>query len=114
MLHFLISSLVLAVAILIVSSMMDGIRCKSFGTAFVVALVMAFVQAGAYLFTCGLSEGLKWLTLGLVAFLINAFGLFLADQFLDDFEIDKRQSIFVAAIGVTLVNLGLRILLPGV
>ncbi len=107
--NFLYSSLILTVAILIVSHLMDGIRIKSFLTAFLVALALGFIQTAVTLITCGLSEVLKALTFGLAAFFINAFGLFLVDQFFEDFEI-QRDSLLKAAIAVTLVNFGLQII----
>lgn len=107
---FLISSLILAVAILIVAKLIEGIHVESFLTAFLAALALGFIQGAVMLITCGLSEVLKILTLGIAAFFINAFGLFLVSQLFQGFQIE-RGALLKAAVAVTLVNFGLQIIL---
>lgn len=107
---FLISSLVLAVALLIAAKLIDGFHVESFLTALLAALALGFIQGAVMLITCGASEVLKVVTLGIAAFFINAFGLFLVDQFFEGVKIE-RGALLKAAVAVTLVNFGLHIIL---
>lgn len=93
-----------ALSITAISSFLPGFRINHFGTALIVAGVYGILHVL-------LSTILKFvlflpmiLTLGLFAFVINAFILYLTDKLLDDFEIDSIGTTMVSAAILTILN----------
>jgi putative membrane protein len=53
---------------------------------------------------------LKWATLGLFGVVLNAILLMITDRLLDDFELDGFGSAVLAAVGISIVNLLLSVI----
>ena len=93
-----------ALSLTAIAKFLPGFRINHFGTALMVAGVYGILHVL-------LSTILKiilflpmLLTLGLFAFVINAFILYLTDKLLDDFEIDSLRTTFVSAAILTVLN----------
>ena len=93
-----------ALSLTAIAKFLPGFRINHFGTALMVAGVYGILHVL-------LSTVLKVilflpmvLTLGLFAFVINAFILYLTDKLVDDFEIDSLGTTFAGAALLTVLN----------
>lgn len=97
--QWLIEFLLFAGLVALIAKVLPGITLKSFGTALVVALVFSLLNLGLHMLFFWVVLPLKWLTLGLMTFVINTLLLWLTDKMIDDFEIkDLPTTIFAAAL----------------
>ena len=102
--HAIWSILLLSVAVFAVAQFLPQIRIKSFGTAIIVAIVYSLISFFfGWLFTL-ITLPFVILTFGLFKFVINAFILWLTDQFIDDFEIETIGMTLIAAFLITILD----------
>ncbi len=101
---FLLSILILAVAVFIVAKLMPSIHIKSFWTALVVALVYSVINFLVGWLLTLLALPFIILTLGLFKFVINAFLLWVTDKLIEDFEIDGVGATLIAALLITIID----------
>ncbi len=100
-----------AVSLTVISYLLPGFRLNTFGTALIVAGIYGILHV---LFSSILKIILflpMFLTLGLLAFMINAFLLFVTTRLVDDFEIDSLKDTLIGAILLTVFNSVWRLLL---
>ena len=97
--------ILLSISIFLVSRLMEGIRLKSFGTAIVVAIVYSVVDLLLWWILVFFAMPMIILTFGIFLLVINAFMLWLTDQFIDDFEIKSLKTTFIAACIISLINI---------
>lgn len=99
-----------ALSILIIAWILPGIRIKNFGTALAVAAVYGVLHLLLYRVVAFIAFIPMVITFGLFALVINAFILFLTDKLIKDFEINSFTTTFVAAVLLSLINSGFRLL----
>ncbi len=86
--RFILKLLLSAVAVVVLAKLLPGVTVASYGTAIIVAIVLALlnfiVKPILVLFTLPVTI----LTLGLFLLIINAIIIFIADGFVPGFEVD--------------------------
>lgn len=98
--NFLIKLLVNAVSLFVAAKFLDGVQLKGFGTAAVVAIVLAVlnVTLGTYL------DDLTGFTVGILSFVVDGIVLLVASWLLDGFKIKGLLWAFILAIALALIN----------
>lgn len=104
MLTMLIHFCLVAVSMLIVSHFLPGIKIKSFGTAFIAALVLGLINLLVAPILHWVTAPINWLTLGLFAFVVNGVLLKLVAALVDDFEVKGWLSAILGAFLITLIS----------
>lgn len=110
LLHWLISS----ASLLIVAYIFPGIEVRGLGTALFAPVVIGLVNATIGLILKVVTLPLTILTLGLFWLVINALMLQLASYLVPGFHVEGFWSAFFGAIVLSIVNMILRALIPGV
>ncbi len=103
--------LLLSVAIFIVANIMPTIKIKNYWTVLAAAVVYSVINLLVGWLLILLSLPFIFITFGLFTFVVNAFMLWLTDKLMDDFEIKGLFSTLIAAVLITLINIGLKRLL---
>ena len=111
MLNQIVSLLILAGVVFGVSYLLPGVKCKSFSTAIVVAIVMSLLNWVIYRVLFVLAVPLIILTGGIGFFLIAVFVLWLTDKLVDNFEIRGTGTLLLAALLIAVANFLLRLAL---
>lgn len=113
MINTILSLLILAGVVFGVSYLLPGVKCKSFSTAIIVAVVMSLLNWVIYKVLFILALPLIILTGGIGFFIIAVFVLWLTDKLVDNFEIQGTGSLLLAALVIAVANFLLRLaLLP--
>jgi putative membrane protein len=102
---FLLQLILNAVALILATNFIRGVQVKSFISALVVALVLALLNATLGAFMDLISAPLRWLTLGLFAFIIDAIIIKVAAHFMSSFRVDGFISAVYLAVALSLFNL---------
>ena len=84
---FILRLLLTAVAVVILAKILPGITVDSYWTAIIVALVLAFLNFIVKPILVLLTLPVTILTLGLFLLIINAIIIFMADGFIDGFDV---------------------------
>ena len=84
---FILRLLLTAVAVVILSKILPGITVDSYWTAIIVALVLALLNFIVKPILVLLTLPVTILTLGLFLLIINAIIIFMADGFIDGFDV---------------------------
>ncbi len=104
MLFILIKLCIVAVAMLIVSYLMDGVRVRSFGAAFIAAVILGLVNAFIRPLLMFLAAPINWLTLGLFVFVVNGVLFKLVAEFVDGLTIKNWTSAIIGSILISIVS----------
>ena len=104
MIHHLVHILVTALAVMFTAKVVPGVRARSFGGAFVFALVLAILNKLLFKLLVVLSLPLVLLTFGLFVFVINAFLYWLADKVVDGVEVDGAGAALLGSIVTSLIT----------
>ena len=88
MIHVLIHLIVTALAVLLTAKVIPGVRAKSFGGAFVFAVVLAVLNKLLFKVLVFFTFPFILVSLGLFLIVINAFLFWLADKIVDGVEVD--------------------------
>jgi len=104
MLVLLTRWLVIAVAILLASIILPGIRVESLTTAIIAAAILGIINTFLRPVLLILTLPLTILTLGIFTFVLNAFMLLLVAYFVPGFEIDGFFSAFLGALIISIVS----------
>jgi putative membrane protein len=99
---YLIEFLLFTGLVALTAKVLPGIKLKSLGTALIVALVFSLLNFGVNLLFFWLVAPLKWLTLGLITFVLNGLLLWLTDKMIEDFEIKDLPTTAIAAVVLTI------------
>ena len=83
---------------------LKGVEIEDFTRAVIVAVLLAFLNATLGSFLDFISIPLRFLTLGLFSFVVDAAMLLLAAHFLRGFKIDNFLSAFLLAILLGVFN----------
>ncbi|AGY57096.1 phage holin family protein [Gloeobacter kilaueensis] len=110
MINFLLSWLVSAAVLILVSYVVPGFTVASFGAALIAALVVGIINAVVVPVLNLIALPINFLTLGLFSFVISALGLLLAAALVKGFVIAGFGSALLAAIVIALANAGVGLL----
>ncbi len=94
-----------AIAILIVSQYVPGVKVASFQTALLVALFLGIFNAVIKPILIILTLPINILTLGLFTFVINATLLWTVAYFVKGFTISNFTAALIAAVALWLINI---------
>jgi putative membrane protein len=104
MLASILNILVLAASVVAVTKLLPGIRCKSFGTAVMVALGISVLNFVAFKLLIFLALPFMLLTGFLGYFIINGLILYAVDQMVDDFEVKGMGNLLLGSTLISVVN----------
>jgi putative membrane protein len=104
MLRLLLHWVLSAVSFTLLSKFLPGFHISSFGTAMTVAAVYGILHVLLYKILVMVAFIPVFLTFGLFTIVIDAFLLFLADQLMEDFNVDNFLITLVAAVILTILN----------
>ncbi|MBI2029490.1 phage holin family protein [Candidatus Gottesmanbacteria bacterium] len=96
--------LVKAFILLLTTYFVPGFQISSFTSALVVILVLALLSVFVKPILLFLTLPINLLTLGLFTFVINAFLLYVAAQFVPGFHIDGFTTAIVAAVIMAIIS----------
>lgn len=96
--------LINSIAVYITAKVLDGVEVKNFGSAILVAIVLAlvntFIKPVIVFFTLPVTV----LTLGLFILVINALMIMLVDNLMDDFKVRSFSWALIFGIALSIVN----------
>ena len=98
MIHHLVHILVTALAVMLTAKVVPGVRARSFGGAFVFALVLAILNKLLFKLLVFLSLPFVLITFGLFLIVINAFLFWLADKLVEGVEVDGPGAALLGSI----------------
>ena len=91
------------------ASLLKGVEVKNIVSAIIVALVLAVLNATLGAFMDLISTPLRWLTLGLFAFIVDAIVILVTANFMKNFRVDGFISAVYLAFALSIFNLILSI-----
>lgn len=104
MLVMLLHFCLVAVVMILVSYVIPGIKVKSFGSAFIAAVVLGlanmFIRPILNFFTAPIN----WLTLGLFSLVISGLILKLVAEFVDGFEVKGWLDAILGALLISIAS----------
>jgi putative membrane protein len=104
MLTILIKWCIVAVAMLAVSYLLKGVHVRSFGAAFIAAIILGLVNALIRPILMFLSAPINWLTLGLFTFVINGVLFKLVAELVDGLEVKDWISAIFGSVLISIVS----------
>ena len=104
MLHGLIKILIFTISVLLTARIVPGIKVKSFGSAFVFAIVLALLNYFLMWILVVLSLPFIVLTLGLFMLVLNAILWLLADKLVSGVELSGFGAALFGSIVTSLFN----------
>lgn len=102
--NFIAGLLISAIAFVVGAKIMSSVQVKSFGSAVILALVMALLNGTLGAVFNFLTAPLNWLTLGLFSFVVSAVLILLASKILDGFHVRNFWSALGLAFVVSFVS----------
>ena len=115
MMMIIVQILIIAVAVILTAAVLPGIQIKSFGTAILVAIVLALLNYFVSPVMVYLSIPITIITFGLFLFVINALIIMLASSLVGGFKVDGFWWALIFSIVLSFVTYLLEaILMPQV
>ena len=102
--ELIIKLLINAIGVFVFGAILKGVHVKSFGTAIIVAIVLALVNAIVYPIAAFFSIPLIILSLGLFLLVLNALMVMLVDWMIDGLEIDSFWWALLFSVLMSLLN----------
>ena len=103
-----------SLSVFIVAELLPSVHVRSYGTALVVAIVYGVMKFFLHWLLIFVSLPFIIITLGLFLIVINAFLLWITDKLIDGFRIESLFSTVVASVLISILDIVLRWILPGV
>ena len=100
----IIKLLVNAIGVFAFGAMLKGVQVKSFGTAIIVAILLALVNAIVRPIVVFLTIPITVITLGLFLLVINALMVMLVDWIVDGLKIDNFWWALLFSVLMSLLN----------
>ncbi len=104
MIRLLVTWLLNALALLIVTYVVPGFEMADFSTALISALVIGLLNITLGLLLRFVTWPLNWLTLGLVYLVVDAIILYFASKLVSGFRIRSFFAAFLGALVLTIVH----------
>lgn len=108
--HFIISLLLNAMALLITAYLVPGFIITHLASALLAAIVIGIVNALIRPILLVLTAPINFLTLGIFSIFINAFTLWLSSLFVPGFHIETFMAALAGVIVLSLISTGLNLL----
>lgn len=102
--EMIVKVMINALALMLGAHLLKGVQVEDFTRAVVIAVVLSLLNATLGSFLDFITTPLRFLTLGLFAFVVDAAMLLLAAYFLKGFRIDTFLSAFLLAIVLSVSN----------
>ena len=103
--RWLLSWIVNAVVLLVVSHFVPGFQISSFGSAMFAVIIIGIVNATLGLFLKFLTFPLSILTLGLFVFVIDALVLWFSSKLVPGFSVTGFRPAFIAALILAVIQM---------
>jgi putative membrane protein len=103
--NWLLSWIVNAVVLLVVSHYVPGFQISSFGSAMFAVIIIGIVNATLGLFLKFVTFPLSILTLGLFVFVIDAIVLWFSSKLVPGFSVTGFRPAFIAALILALIQM---------
>ncbi|MFK7982397.1 MAG: phage holin family protein [Saprospiraceae bacterium] len=103
--NFLIQIILNALALLLAASLLKGVEVKNFVSAIIVAIVLAVLNATLGALMDLVSAPLRWLTLGLFAFIVDAVVILVTAHYMKNFKVNGFISAVYLAFALSIFNL---------
>ncbi|GAB4246311.1 MAG: phage holin family protein [Saprospiraceae bacterium] len=101
---FILTILINALAVWLGARILAGVEVKDFGRAVVTGLVLVLLNATLGNFLDWISTPMRWITLGLFSFVVDAVVLMVADYFLKGLKIKNFWYALGLAVIIAVVN----------
>ena len=111
---WLLEWLVFSLSVFVVARLLPSVHIRSFGTAVMVAVVYGVLKFLLYWLLVLLALPFIILTLGLFLLVLNAVLLWLTDKLIDGFKIDGLLNTLLASVLISLIDVVLCWLIPGI
>ena len=105
--------LIYAVALVLVSRIVPGIRMQNFGTALLAVVIMSTVNILIKPLLTILTLPITLVTFGLFTFVINAFMFLIAARLTPGFYVDSFMAAFIGSIVLTIISAFFQSILHG-
>ena len=102
--RMLLQFCLVAVAMLLVSYVMPGIKVKSFGTAFIAAIVLGLANMFIRPVLRFITAPINWLTLGLFSLILSGLILKLVAELVDGFEVRGWLDAILGALLISIAS----------
>lgn len=106
---FLMQTILNACALLLGASLIRGVEVKNFVSAVIVAIILALLNATLGAFMDLVAAPLRWITLGLFAFIIDAIVILVTARYMKNFRVDGFIPAVYLAVALSLFNIVLSI-----
>mgnify|MGYP002078681931 CR=1 FL=1 len=100
----LVKMLLNALALMVGAYFLKGVHIQDFTRALIIAIIVALLNSTLGSFFDFLTTPLRFLTLGLFSFVVDAVILLIAAHFMKGFKIDSFVSAFFLAIVLAITN----------
>ena len=114
MVAFLLHLVLTAALLLVVANLIQGVRVKGFGSALIGAFLLGIVNALVRPVMVFLTFPLTIVTFGLFLLVINALMLWLVAALVPGIRVNGFGAAFFGSLLLTILNLLIEILLPGI
>lgn len=106
---FILQTILNACALLLGASLIRGVQVKNFVSAIVVAVILALLNATLGAVMDLISAPLRWLTLGLFAFIVDAIVILVTAHYMKNFKVDGFIPAVYLAVALSIFNIILSI-----
>lgn len=101
---FILPILVNAAAVWVGARILNGVEVTDFSRAVLIGLVVALLNATLGSFLDWISTPMRWITLGLFSFVVDAVILMIADYFLKGLKIKNFWNALALAVIIAVFN----------
>jgi len=99
---FIVQTVLNACALLLGASLIRGVQVKNFVSAVIVAVILALLNATLGAFMDLISAPLRWITLGLFAFIVDAVVILITARYMKNFRVDGFGPAVYLAIALSI------------
>lgn len=110
--ELLIKIILNAAALFAAAYLMKGVEIKDFTRAVIIAVILSLLNATIGNFLDFITTPLRWITLGIFSFVVDAAILLIAAHFMKGFEVKGFGTAFFLAIVLSIFNAVLHGLYP--
>lgn len=114
MVNFLVTLVVTALSLLVISRLSVGVKIEDTGTALIAALVLGLLNATLRPILGFLAFPFTILTFGLFAIVLNALVLYITAALVDGFKIRGFFAALIASVILGVLNWLIFLIIPGV
>ncbi len=102
---FIMETILNACALLLGASLIRGVEVKNFVSAAIVAVILALLNATLGAFMDLITAPLRWITLGLFAFIVDAVVILITARYMTNFRVDGFGPAVYLAVAMSIFNI---------